>query len=350
MPDLNADDRTIRLVRTVPRPKWCLLTLVLAVALAALGIPAFITWILLRPLISEGPAASPAIGMAGSASTKSKPFAMPARPGHDAPLADERMILATRASKLLVFRFRDAPSVLVLSFPSLLQQGDMLDRIAAFVEKAGLPHDRVLSDAELDTAIRRTGDTRETYYYGHDYSAADLARFYAAVDRGRVVLNAEETLLRTLLERAGMLTPNGVGALISIPPEVPTALIDATSRATILHHELSHGLFFTDAAYATYARHFWRVVLSEMQRYGFRRFLGFQGYDVVNEDLIANETQAFLIHTRDKRYFLPERAGLTEAEATLLRQTFVHGMPDSWLKTVAHAAEPRALNLNDHSE
>ena len=60
---------------------------------------------------------------------------------------------------------------------------DGLDRLAAFVEKAGVPHDRVLTDAELDATIREHGDTVETFYLGHDYAAASLLRFFAAADR-----------------------------------------------------------------------------------------------------------------------------------------------------------------------
>ena len=141
------------------------------------------------------------------------------------PLADEATILAARAPDMLVFRYREAPAVLVLSFPSLRQQGYMLDRVAAFVEKAGVPRDRVLADPELDAAIRQSGDTRETYYYGHDYRVADIARFFAAADRDGIVLNVEEVRLRTLLQQLGMLSPGAVGALISIPPEVESQQI-----------------------------------------------------------------------------------------------------------------------------
>jgi uncharacterized tellurite resistance protein B-like protein len=208
----------------------------------------------------------------------------------------------------------------------------MLDRLAAFIEKAGLPRDRVLTDAELDAAIRQAGETRETYYYGHDYRAGDLAHFFAAADRDGIVLDPEEARLRELLKQAGMLVPNAVGALISIPPEEESQQIDASSRATILHHELSHGVFFTDPGYAAYARAFWQTVLNDTQRAGIRRFLGNEGYDTANEDLMLNEAQAYLVHTQDERYFRPDRAGLSVAEAALLRETFVRGMPGGWLK------------------
>ena len=82
-----------------------------------------------------------------------------------------------------MFRFAANPRILVLDFASLREQGMMLNRVAALVEKAGLPHDRVLTDSELDQAIHAQGDTVETFYYGHDYSAAALVRFFALADR-----------------------------------------------------------------------------------------------------------------------------------------------------------------------
>jgi uncharacterized tellurite resistance protein B-like protein len=318
------DDRTIRIVRRTARltPRVVILILALAAVLATGG---FALWIVAHSAMPDGSAI----------------LAAPRAPsGLDAPLADEATILAAQATSLQVFRFRDAPAVLVLSFPSLGQQGDMLDRVAAFVEKAGLPRDRVLADADLDAAIRQAGDTRETYYLGHDYRVADIARFFVTAERDGVVLDAEEVRLRALLKQAGMLAPGAVGALISIPPEVASQQIDGSARATILHHELSHGQFFTDPAYAAYVRNFWQTTLNDAQRAGFRRFLGGEGYDTADEDLILNETQAFLVHTNDSRYFLPGRAGLTGAEAARLREAFVRGMPDGWLKSATRAAMP----------
>lgn len=253
-----------------------------------------------------------------------KPPAAPRIPVVD---ADAATILAAKAPTLLVFRFHDAPHVLVLSFPSLHEQGMMLNRLGAFVEKAGLPHDRPLTDSELEAAIRRGGDTDDTYYYGHDYRAADMARFFAA----DAALRPEEYELRALLEQEGMLAPSANGAIISIPPVSTSPPVDEAARATILHHELSHGAYFTDPAYAAHAQHFWRAVLTEEQRAAFRRFLGSQGYDTSNEDLMLNEAQAYLINTPDPRFFTPAMVGLTEAEADRLRAEFHKDMPDDWL-------------------
>lgn len=252
--------------------------------------------------------------------------------GFDITTADETAILAARPTEPLVFRFQAAPKVLVLSFPTLRSQGEMLNRLGAFIEKAGLPHDRILVEAELDAAIRQSGDTRETYYYGHDYRGADMARFFATAERDAIPLNSGETWLRALLIQEGMLSPGAIGALISIPPETDVPPIDPISRATILRHELSHGIYFTDPAYTAYAQNFWQTVLNDKQRTGLRSFLSGEGYDVANEDLMLNEAQAYLVHTTDPHFFRPQLAGLSVEEAALLRQEFLRGMPNGWLK------------------
>ncbi len=251
--------------------------------------------------------------------------------------ADEAAILADRSPDLRVFAFAADPRVLVLSFATLHAQGLMLNRLGAFVEKAGVPRDRVLADPDLDAAITRAGETADTYNYGHDYRAADLARFFDTAARERVTLRPDEQHLRQLLAQQAMLAPGAVGAVISIPPETTNPPVGPAARATILRHELSHAAYFTDPAYTAYARVFWETVLSEEQRAGFRRFLAGEGYDGTNEDLMLNETQAYLVHTRDQRFFEPKLAGLSESEADRLREIFLRDMPDGWLRDLTHA-------------
>jgi hypothetical protein len=147
-----------------------------------------------------------------------------------------------------------------------------------------------------------------------------------------------------------LLTQSHAGALISIPPEDSSQEIDATARAAILHHELSHGVFFTDPAYAAYARTFWFTMLNDAQRAGFRSFLGGDGYDTANDELMLNEAQAYLIHTPYPRYFVPDRVGITEAEAALLRETFVRGMPDDWLNAATRIPGPGHSSVNGRNE
>lgn len=253
-------------------------------------------------------------------------------PGEAIRTASEAAILAHDPERLTVFRFAPNPRVLVLDFPDLAEQGRMLNRVAALVEKAGLPRDRVLGDAELDAAIRASGTDPATYYYGHDYRAADLVRFFALADRDGVVLTAEEERLRRLLRQEGWVDAQAAGALISIPRTGADPLVDRAARGVILHHELSHGEYFTDPAYAGYVATFWREWMRPEDRAAFRRYLAGEGYDPALEDLIMNEAQAYLMHTRDPRFFDPAVLGIAPDHLAAMQAAFLLGMPPGWLR------------------
>jgi hypothetical protein len=246
-------------------------------------------------------------------------------------IASEATILANRAETLDFFRLDANPGVLVLDFPTLRQQGLMLNRVAALVEKIGLPHDRVLTDVELDAAIRAGGDTTETYYYGHDYAAADLARFFVLAARDGVGLTAEEQELRALLQQEGFLASGSRLALISLPREGSGAGMDAVLRRAILRHELSHAEFFSNGAYAAYVDRFW----SEMDpagRAAFTKFLAASDYDPAVPGLYANEMQAYLVHTPDTRIFNAGLLGISAEALARLQASFLIGMPAGWLR------------------
>ncbi len=250
----------------------------------------------------------------------------------DPGLASEPAILAGRPAGssigipmgISVHRWDRDPAVAVLDFPDLDRQGAMLDRVAALVEKAGLPRDRVLDDRELARAIAGAGATAATYYYGHDYAAADLRHFFALVDRDRVRLNPQELWLRRLVRRLGWLA-GGRGALVSIP--AATGPVSPRMRAAILHHELSHGAFFTLGPYEDWSRQFWQRSLTSAERQGFRGWLAGEGYDPALEPLMLDEAQAYLVWTPDPAFFRPELVGLTPARAAALRAAFLAGLP-----------------------
>ncbi len=267
------------------------------------------------------------------------PLAVPARPPAPAPfappLASEAEILADQPDQLAVYRFALQPAVVVLQFPSLGEQADMLNRAAALLEKSGYPHDRVLPRAELDARIVAGGGTPETFYYGHDYRAADLVRFL----RLATDLDGQEQALRGLVERLGWQEQGAVGALISLVRESSAPDLNSAGRATILRHELSHGVYFTDPAYAAYCQRFWSEVLSGEERARFAAFLAREGYDTAMSDLVVNETQAYLVHTRDKRFFNAAQVGMSEARLQELRRIFVEGMPPGWLRDSTKVAD-----------
>ena len=246
--------------------------------------------------------------------------------------ASEQEILHHVPGELTVFRFANDSHIVVLDFASLEQQGVMLNRVAALIEKAGAPHDRVLTEAELSEAIRAGGDTVATYYYGHDYSAQSLRRFFDLVNTGRMTLNPQEERLRRLLIQLGWLRPSVRAGLISIPAVGANANVTLSARGAILHHELSHGMFFSDPDYPDFVHDFWNVSLTADERGNVRRFLGSLGYDVTNEELMYNEMQAYLMFTRDPQFFSPGRVGMNAQRVAELQTSFLREMPTGWLQ------------------
>jgi len=249
----------------------------------------------------------------------------------------EAQIDATQPCAIKVSRFAPDPNIVVIDFPSLTTQGLTLDRVAALIEKARLPRDRVLDDAELHEAITNCGDTIESYYYGHDYKAADLQKFFSLADADGITLNPDELWLKQLLTQLGWLTPGATGAIITLPAAIPP--IDQHMRAVILHHEISHGAFYTIPAYAQYATEFWNS-LTPQDRADFTGFLGRQGYDTNNNTLMLNETQAYLIFTRDPMFFDSTVVNMTDAQINTLRAGYIASIPVPWLQPMANATLP----------
>jgi hypothetical protein len=268
----------------------------------------------------------------------------PVAPRHAATEASPLAILAHRAPALTIFRLAENNAIFVLDFPSLSQQGRMLNRVAALVEKAGLPRDRVLDDAALAAAIEERGETEETFYLGHNYRASDLGRFFALAASQGIALNDEERRLAAILVDLGIAEPGPEGmlrgvtdaAIVTVPGLQAAAAgaplaIDIDTRLAILRHELSHGEFFTNNAYADHVRTWWQQRLGPRERTQFRRFLSQGGYDPENEEVMMNEAMAYLMHTPDPRFFAADMVGLDDAGLERLRARFREGLPDTWL-------------------
>ncbi|HET6235185.1 MAG TPA: hypothetical protein VFE41_09510 [Acetobacteraceae bacterium] len=319
---MRGDDATIRIKPPAPPRQRHLLPAVVAGGAALLLCGAIAAWMLSTRPGAPLPAPPQAIAPPPAAAVPAEPFRI--------ETADEATILGHVAEHLTVYRFAPNPKIIVLDFPSLRMQGEMLNRIASLIEKAGLPRNQVLTDAALESAIREHGDTAETYYYGHDYRADELAFFFATADRQSVAPDAEEERLRVLLRQLGWLDPGATGALISVPRTGPT--ITETMRAAMLHHELSHGEFFSNPQYASYVHDFWLNVVTEAERAAVRHFLGSMDYDTDNEELMYNEMQAYVMFTYDQRFFLPSNVNMTPARRLQLQTEFLKGMPDCWLK------------------
>lgn len=243
----------------------------------------------------------------------------------------------------IVRRWRDYPAVLVVQFPGLPVQGQALNRIAALLEKGQGSRDRVLDDEQLQALVASSGDSAASFFLGHDYPAEGLARFFTFAQAQGIALNVEEQRLLTLLLQADLIArapggaagyvSTGVGALVSFsapqlddPGTLADEGMDATRRASVLRHELSHGRFFTDETYREHCLRFWHEVLTEPERRAWRRYLDGLGYDRRNEALMANETQALLMHTPDTRDFSAASLGVAQQELQVQQARFRQGL------------------------
>jgi hypothetical protein len=321
--------------------------LTLVAAVAATG-----KW--LWPTASKAPPAVPpsirqappprALAAAASTPTPMAPAALTPKPERTpAPLSSLFELLQRPASAEWRWsRFKPNPQVVVIEFPSLQEQGLAMNRLAAMFEKRAAHGERVPTDKELDELIRRSGDSIASFYQGHDYPAAKVARFFSLAEAQCVALNARELQLRSLLLEAGLMQQDAGGAFRAMegqavisfsgvqpddPATVPDELVDGMRREAVLHHELSHGEFFTNPAYRAHCMRFWREVLRENERRMFSTYLKSLDYNPADEELMANETQALLMHTPDSRAFNAGSLGIGESALAQLRSRFRAGEP-----------------------
>lgn len=246
---------------------------------------------------------------------------------------------AARPAETVIHTIAANPNILVYDLPTLAEQGRMFNRAVALVERDGAPRDRVLTDAELAEFIRSVGRTATTFAFGNDFPVSQLARFFNLAADGGVELTAEEVALRDFLLAKGFMTarhgfyqfaePERV--ILSIPAEQGDSAITASVRRTILHHELGHGEFFSNPAYAAYCAAFWKETLTEEERQAFRRFLASRNYDARDEALMINEMQAYLLHTPDPAVFSADKVKLPPDRVERLRRAFWAGNPPTTL-------------------
>ena len=254
--------------------------------------------------------------------------------------ADYSTILANRSEQVSLFDFGGRSLIRIIDFPNLQEQGRMFNRVVALIERIGAPRSRVMSNDELAQFIRSVGKNESTFAFGNDFLVSELVVFFNLADMGNVRLHAEEIALRRMLldsrlivERNGFyqaVKPQAV--ILSIPQETSGAggpVVSALARKTILMHEISHAEYYTNPLYANFCRHFWRNVMTEEQRSAFRKFLSGSSYNPDNEEMMINETQAYLLYTPDSRAFNARMVGLREKEIEQLRARFFAGFPEA---------------------
>ncbi|HEY1934348.1 MAG TPA: hypothetical protein VGG99_20255 [Acetobacteraceae bacterium] len=331
------DDDTVKLRPASMRQPSRSSRLPLALAAAAGGavVVAAAAWLLWPHSAPPAPPAAPApVARTAKAPIAAPPAPMaqrPAPPEFAIQTADEQQIRDDVPTGMTVFRFAADQRIVVLDFASLHEQGMMLNRVAALIEKGATPRDRVLTEDQLNQAIHAGGDTVSTYYYGHDYSVAELVRFFALADSEHVQLYPEEEKLRRLVRQLGWFLPEAEGGLISIPKVGANARVTYEARSAILHHELSHGEYFSNPTYVAYVHEFWEHSLSHIERQGVRKFLASEEYDPSLGDLMQNEMQAYLMFTRDPLFFTAADIGMPPTRLATLQAEFDRNLPVGWL-------------------
>ena len=289
-----------------------------------------------QPVVAVAPAAAqPA--QTQQAAPASQQALLPPQP--PAPhIADARLaeIDGLRHSGTAIYRLIENPRILLIDFPTLAEQGRAMNCLAALIEKSGTPHDRVLSPEEMAVAVPNP----ETYHFAHDYAATSLARFFSLAEAETQPLNAQERDLLALLVGAHVIERAASGYVAAKPEMAVVTLVqpesvgapagetvDAALRDTMLHHEVSHGEFFTNPAYRTHCERFWRERLTDAERTVFRKFLSGYGYDPADETLMINEMQAYLMHTPDPRAFSAALLHVTPEKLAELRRRFMDPQP-----------------------
>jgi hypothetical protein len=250
----------------------------------------------------------------------------PARPEIVFPFLPWAEIHATAVAGPTMLRLRENDRIFVLLFPDLAAQAAMLNRLAALIEKASLPRDRIVSHDELAETIARGGETAERWYLGHDYAGAAIARFFAIAARDGVALSAEEKWLRDRFQAARASVPAEAEIAVISAPNVGDG-IDPEMRRAIVDHEIGHGFFFTRPDIAVHVLDVWRRRFRDDQRRAIAAFLSKEGYDTDDEMLMANEAMAYLLFTPDRRFFDAATLGISEQALAEMRAIMRQGFP-----------------------
>ncbi len=242
-------------------------------------------------------------------------------------------ILHRSESSLAIFQLVENPHVFVIDFPDLDAQGEALNRVAALIEKRDAPKKRLLNDHELASAIAHAGRTPATYFLAHDYRLPDLARAFTLAEHQKLALNRRERCVVTLLKTSGTARTEGEYSIISIsavgpssPPQAKLHL-STSARAALLRHEVSHGEYFTNGRYFKYCWDFWHHLPPDVQQV-FRDGLGDLGYDASQEDLMVNETQAYLWEL-DNAAMIDMNLRQYHTSIESLRKVFLNGLDAS---------------------
>ena len=235
-----------------------------------------------------------------------------------ASLRDIEVVSANlpEGSAFAIYRWDRFPRVIVLDMADFALQDRMFSRLAFFLEKRGY-RGRLLSDAQL---------AGKHGWNAHDYGPEGLASFFNAAALARFPLDTEETLLRGIALREGIIKRDGEklipgdGAVLSI-----SRASSKYERILLLAHESYHGIYFCSPEYRELCARTWAAAPASERRF-MARLLEQLGYDGSDHGLEVNEFQAYLLQqppSMAASYFervgklIAQEAGIPEAADVL---------------------------------
>lgn len=256
---------------------------------------------------------------------------------------DFQTILNSRNNGLVVWQYADNANIYVFDFPNLTQQGRTFNRVTHLTEQFNEPYKRVLSLDEILKYMEAVRRTQADFAFGHDVLVSELVLFFNLAERDKLELFAEEIVLRDFAIGQGLmkvwrgiyqaLRPDVV--ILSVPQiqekRENEPRVSELARRAIFTHEISHGEYYANPYYAKYCQRFWFEVLNDEQRGVFKNFLSKYNYAINEEELLINETQAYLLFTPDPNSFSAKRLGIKDEELEAMRNAFRKGKPPTKL-------------------
>jgi hypothetical protein len=248
-------------------------------------------------------------------------------------------ILTSVTDTFTAYILRGNERALILDFPTTRDQAKMFGRVILFIERSGTSKTRLMTVPEVQKWLTQNSQAFETLTVGNNIRTGEIARFFnTARFQGEPLTFDEQRLYDWLIEiqllregEVGVSVVEPEAILISIPQVSNVAgcsgcKVTQLQRDIILQHELSHARYATDTVYQNYVLWFWSQGMGLMAREKFTRFLKDRGYDIGNRELLANEMQAFLMHTPEESIFGASAVGMSEQELSDLRQRFRDGL------------------------
>jgi hypothetical protein len=188
---------------------------------------------------------------------------------------------------------------------------------------------------EVQKWLAQNSERLESLTMGNNFRSGELARFFNTARFQGEPLTVDETRLYNWLLEMQVLRDEELGVSVVEPELILISFPQASNapdgitlalRKVVLEHELAHARYATDTAYQNYVVWFWTQAMNAVARSKFTQFLRKRGYDTNIPELLANEMQAFLMHTSDAAVFGAAQLGMTDPELNDLRENFRAGL------------------------